>query len=189
MNAGIEIAKKSRLQDKYTNEIVPAMITKFAYKNKFQVPCITKITVNMGIGLGAQDAKLVEDAQKELAQLVGQMPIMTRAKKAISNFKLRKGLPIGCCVILRGKKMYEFFDRLINVALPRIRDFRGISLKSFDGNGNYSLGITEHTIFPELDIDKVTNVRGMTVTLTIVRSNVEASKELLKLFGMPFAQK
>jgi len=100
---------------------------------------------------------------------VGQMPIMTRAKKAISNFKLRKGLPIGCCVILRGKKMYEFFDRLINVALPRIRDFRGISLKSFDGNGNYSLGITEHTIFPELDIDKVTNVRGMTVTLTIVR--------------------
>ena len=189
MNADIVVGKKSRLQDKYTNEIIPAMVEKFGYKNNLQAPYITKITVNMGIGLGSQDVKLVEDAQKELAQLVGQKPVMTRAKKAISNFKLRKGLPIGVAVTLRGRKMYEFLDRLINIALPRIRDFRGISLKSFDGNGNYSLGITEHTIFPELDIDKVTNVKGMTVTLTIARSNVKASQELLKLFGMPFVQK
>ena len=189
MNTGIEVSKIARLHEKYTNEIVPAMMEKFGYKNKLQAPCIKKVTVNMGIGLGAQDAKLVEDAQKELAQLVGQKPVMTRAKKAISNFKLRKGLPIGVAVVLRGKRMYEFLDRLINIALPRIRDFRGISLKSFDGSGNYSLGITEHTIFPELDIDKVTNVRGMTVTLTIIRSSIKESQEFLKMLGMPFAQK
>jgi len=187
MNTGIEAGKKSRLHEKYINEIVPAMMEKFGYKNRFQVARIKKITVNMGIGLGAQDIKLIEDAQKELAQLVGQKPVMTRSKKAISNFKIRKDVPIGVAVVLRGKKMYEFLDRLINIALPRIRDFRGISPKSFDKNGNYSLGITEHTIFPELDIDKVTNVKGMTVTLTVTRSKVKESQELLKMFGMPFA--
>lgn len=189
MTTIIQVGKKSRLQERYANEIIPAMTEKFGYKNKLQVPRITKITINMGIGLGSQDIKLIEDAVKELAQIVGQKPVMTRAKKAISNFKLRKGVPIGVAVILRGKRMYEFFDRLISIALPRIRDFRGISLKSFDGNGNYSLGITEHTIFPELDIDRVTNVKGMTVTLTIIKSNVKASEELLRMFGMPFAQK
>jgi large subunit ribosomal protein L5 len=188
MNTGIEAGKKSRLQEKYINEIIPAMMEKFGYKNKFQVARIKKITVNMGIGLGAQDIKLIEDAQKELAQLVGQKPVMTRAKKAISNFKIRKNAPIGVAVVLRGKKMYEFLDRLINIALPRIRDFRGTPFKSFDKNGNYSLGITEHTIFPELDIDKVTHVKGMTVTLTVTRSKIKESQELLKMFGMPFAQ-
>lgn len=189
MNSGIEAGKRPRLQEKYINEIIPAMMEKFGYKNKFQVPQIKKITVNMGIGLGAQDIKLIEDAQKELAQLVGQKPVMTRSKKAISNFKIRKGVLIGCAVVLRRKKMYEFLDRLINIALPRIRDFRGIPHKSFDKNGSYSLGITEHTIFPELDIDKVTNVKGMTVTLTITRSKIKESQELLKMFGMPFAQR
>ncbi len=187
MNTGIEAAKKSRLHEKYINEIVPAMMEKFGYKNKFQVTRVKKITINMGIGLGAQDIKLIEDAQKELAQLVGQKPVITKSKKAISNFKIRKDAPIGVAVVLRGKKMYEFLDRLINIALPRIRDFRGVSPKSFDKNGNYSLGIIEHTIFPELDIDRVTNVKGMTVTLTVTRSKVKESQELLKMFGVPFA--
>ncbi len=189
MSADIQVKKKPRLQQRYYNEIIPAMMEKFGYKNKLEVPRILKITVNMGIGAGAQEIKLIEDAQKELAQIAGQKPVITRAKKAISNFKIRKGVPVGCSVVLRRERMYEFLDRLVNVALPRIRDFRGISPKSFDKNGNYSLGIVEHTIFPELDIDKVANVKGMTVTLTITMSKVDESRELLRLFGMPFAQK
>jgi len=185
----IKERKKPRLQVKYGDEIVPAMVEKFSYKNKLQVPRIKKITVNMGIGLAANDGKIAEDAQKELAQLVGQKPVVTKSKKAISNFKTRIGSSVGCAVVLRRVRMYEFLDRLINVALPRIKDFRGISPKSFDKQGNYSLGLREHTIFPELDIDKVTKVKGMTVTITMTPSKIAESYEVLRLFGMPFAQK
>jgi len=185
----IKETKKPRLQTKYADEIVPVMMDKFLYKNKFQVPRIKKITVNMGIGLAANEGKIAEEAEKELAQLVGQKPVITKSKKAISNFKTRIGSPVGCAVVLRRQKMYEFLDRLINVALPRIKDFRGVSGKSFDKQGNYSLGLREHTIFPELDIDRVTKVKGMTVTITMTSSKVAESYEVLRLFGMPFAQK
>jgi large subunit ribosomal protein L5 len=189
MNMDIKERKKPRLQVKYEDEIMPFMMEKFSYKNKLQVPRIKKITVNMGIGMAAHDAKIAEDAQKELAQLTGQKPVITKSKKAISNFKTRIGSSVGCAVVLRKTRMYEFLDRLINVGLPRIKDFRGISSKSFDKNGNYSLGLKEHTIFPELDIDKVTKVKGMTITITMACSSVEESHEVLKAFGMPFAQR
>jgi len=189
MDMDIKEIKKPRLQTKYADEIVPAMMDKFSYKNRFQVPRIKKITVNMGIGLAANEGKIAEDAEKELAQLVGQKPVITKSKKAISNFKTRIGSPVGCAVVLRRQKMYEFLDRLINVALPRIKDFRGVSGKSFDKQGNYSLGLREHTIFPELDVDRVTKVKGMTVTITMTSSKVAESYEVLRLFGMPFAQK
>jgi large subunit ribosomal protein L5 len=189
MDMDIKERKKPRLQVKYEDEIVPLMMEKFSYKNKFQVPHVKKITVNMGIGLAAHDDKIADDAQKELAQLTGQKPVITKSKKAISNFKTRIGSSVGCAVVLRKTRMYEFLDRLINVGLPRIKDFRGVSSKSFDKNGNYSLGLKEHTIFPELDIDKVTKVKGMTVTITMTPSRVEESHEVLKAFGMPFAQR
>jgi large subunit ribosomal protein L5 len=189
MNIDIKANKMPRLQARYEDEIVPAIMDKFSLKNRFQVPRIKKITINMGIGAAAQDAKIAEDAQKELAQLSGQRPVITKAKKAISNFKLRKGSPVGCAVTLRKTRMYEFLDRLINIALPRIRDFRGVSPKSLDKEGNYSLGLKEHTIFPELDIDKISKVKGMTVTITMKPSNPEQSYELLKMLGMPFAQR
>ena len=189
MDMDIKEIKKPRLQLKYADEIVPVMMDKFSYKNRFQVPRIKKITVNMGIGLAANEGKIAEDAEKELAQLVGQKPVITKSKKAISNFKTRIGSPVGCAVVLRRGKMYEFLDRLINVALPRIKDFRGVSPKSFDKQGNYSLGLREHTIFPELDVDRVTKVKGMTVTITMTPSKVAESYEVLRLFGMPFAQK
>ena len=189
MDMDTKAKAKPRLQARYEDEIVPAMMDKFSLKNRFQVPRIKKITINMGIGAAAQDAKIAEDAQKELAQLSGQRPVITKAKKAISNFKLRKGSPVGCTVTLRKMRMYEFLDRLINIALPRIRDFRGVSPKSLDKEGNYSLGLKEHTIFPELDIDKITKVKGMTVTITMTTSNPEQSYELLKMLGMPFAQR
>lgn len=176
-----------RLQEKYRNEILPAMMQKFGYKNRWQVPRLKKIKVNMGIGGGAHDMKLIEDAQNELALITGQRPMVTRAKKAISNFKIREGSAVGCAVTLRRTYMYEFLDRLINIAIPRIRDFRGVSPKSFDKDGNYSLGIREHTIFLELDIDKVTKIKGMTVTITISNSSQEEGYELLRLFGIPFA--
>lgn len=180
---------RPRLLDKYRNEIVPAMTEKFGYKNSLQIPRIKKVTINMGIGAGAQDMKLIEDAQSELSVITGQKPIVTKAKKAISNFKIREGSAVGCAVTLHRAYMYEFLDRLINVALPRIRDFRGVSPKSFDSHGNYSLGIREHTIFPELDIDNIAKVKGMTVTITIDKTTAEESYELLKLFGFPFQTK
>ena len=180
---------KPRLLDRYRKEIVPAMMEKFGYKNMLQVPRVKKITINMGVGQGAQDMKLIEDAQNELAIIAGQKPIVTKAKKAISNFKIRKGSAIGCAVTLRRTNMYEFMDRLLNVALPRIRDFRGVSPKSFDKEGNYSLGLKEHTIFPELDIDKIAKVKGMTVTFTISMTTGDEAYELLRLFGMPFSKK
>jgi large subunit ribosomal protein L5 len=189
MSMDIKERKKPRLQVRFENDIIPDIMGRFSYKNKLQVPRIRKITVNMGIGLAAHDEKIAQDAEKELAQLTGQKPVITKSKKAISNFKTRIGSPVGCAVVLRRDRMYEFLDRLINVALPRIKDFRGISPRSFDEQGNYSLGLKEHTIFPELDIDKVTKVKGMTVTITMASSKRSASYEVLKLFGMPFAQK
>ena len=178
-----------RLLDIYRKEIVPAMMKKFGYKNFLQVPRINKITINMGIGQGVQDMKLIEDAQKELALIAGQRPVITRAKKSISNFKIRKGSAIGCAVTLRRAYMYEFLDRFINVALPRIKDFRGLSPRSFDKEGNYSVGLKEHTIFLELDIDKVTKIKGMTVTITTTKAKPDQTHELLRLFGIPFAAK
>ena len=179
---------KPRLQKMYEDQVIPAMMEKFGFKNKLQAPKIQKVTINMGLGLGANDNKIIEDAQKELALIVGQKPIVTKAKKAISNFKIREGSAVGCAVVLRRAHMYEFLDRLINVGLPRIRDFRGISNKSFDGSGNYSLGLREHTMFPELDIDKIDKVKGMTVTITFKNSDKEKSFEFLKLIGMPFVK-
>jgi large subunit ribosomal protein L5 len=180
---------KPRLLEIYRNQIVPEMMQKFGYKNLYQVPQLKKITINMGLGLGAHDAKIIEDAQSELALITGQRPVVTKAKKAISNFKIRKGSMVGCAVTLRRSHMYEFLDRLINIAIPRIKDFRGVSHKSFDKDGNYSLGLKEQTIFPELDIDKIAKIKGMTVTITVTKSKPEESYELLRLFGMPFIKK
>jgi len=179
---------KPRLLEKYRNEIIPQMMEKFNFKNKLQVPCLEKIVINMGVGQAASDSKIIEEPMKELALITGQKPIITRAKKAISNFKLKKGMPVGLKVTLRGARMYEFFDRFINVALPRIRDFRGISSNSFDKNGNYSIGLNEQTIFPEIDIDKVQRNQGMDVTICTTAKSKEDAYKLLKLFGMPFRE-
>ena len=177
-----------RLLEKYRNEIIPKMMEAFSFKNRLAVPRLEKIVVNMGVGEALQDIKILEKAMEELGQITGQKPILRRAKKAIANFKIRKDLPIGCKVTLRRTIMYEFLDRLISIALPRIRDFRGISPDSFDEAGNYTLGITEQSIFPEIDYDKVSRMQGMDITLVIknVKSK-EQAQELLKLFGMPFS--
>lgn len=177
-----------RLLEKYKNEIVPKMMEKFNCKNKLQVPRLEKIVINMGLGQGASDSKIMDAAIRDLSQITGQKPVVTRAKKAISNFKIRKGVPVGLKVTLRQAKMYEFFDRLINVSLPRIRDFRGVSANSFDEKGNYSLGLTEQTIFPEIDVDKVEKIQGMDVTICISGSKKEQAYELLKLYGVPFRE-
>lgn len=176
-----------RLLEKYRNEIIPKMMETFKLKNKFAVSCLEKIVVNMGVGEAIADIKVLEKTMDELALITGQRPIIRRAKKAISNFKIRKGLPVGCKVTLRKRKMYEFMDRLINIALPRIRDFRGLSDNSFDQAGNYSLGLTEQSIFPEIDYDKLSRTQGMDITFVIKNSkSKEHSKQLLVLFGMPF---
>lgn len=176
-----------RFLEKYRNEITPKMMQAFNLKNRFAVPSLDKIVVNMGVGEGMQDVKILEKAMDELAAITGQKPIMRRAKKAISNFKIRQGHPIGCKVVLRRAMMYEFLDRLVNIALPRIRDFRGVPNESFDEAGNYTLGITEQAIFPEIEFDRVARPQGMDITFVLhnVRSIKEA-RELLKLFGMPF---
>ena len=176
-----------RLLEKYRNEIIPKMMEGFSFKNRLAVPRLEKIVVNMGVGEALQDIKILEKAMEELATITGQKPILRRAKKAIANFKIRQGQPIGCKVTLRRTIMYEFLDRLISIALPRIRDFRGISPDSFDESGNYTMGITEQSIFPEIDYDKVSRMQGMDITLVIknVKSK-EQARELLKLFGMPF---
>ena len=176
----------SRLLNRYRDEIVPGIMKKFNFKNRFQVPRLTKIVINIGMGEGGQDIKVLESACEEVALITGQRPVITRAKKAIANFKIRKGLPIGCKVTLRGMRMYEFLDRLTNVALPRIRDFRGVSATSFDGDGNYAIGITEQFIFPEIDYDKVQKIHGMDIIIGVTPTSRECSYELLKLFGMPF---
>ena len=179
-----------RLLEKYKNEITPEMIKKFSYTNKMQVPQLKKIVLNMGIGEGAADIKIIEKAVEELAQITGQKPIICRAKKAIANFKIRDGQPVGCKVTLRRLKMYEFLDRLVNFALPRIRDFMGVSRDAFDQSGNYSLGLNDQSIFPEMDIDKIQRTQGMDIIMVIKSGSKEESFELLKLFGMPFkAQK
>jgi large subunit ribosomal protein L5 len=174
--------------ENYENEIIPQMMERFNFKNKLQVPRLEKIVINMGIGEGASDSKIIEVAMQELAQITGQKPIKTCAKKAISNFKIKKGVPVGLKVTLRGAKMFEFLDRFINVALPRIKDFRGVSGNSFDKGGNYSVGLSEQTIFPEIDVDKVQRTQGMNVTICTTAKKKEHAYELLKLFGMPFRE-
>lgn len=176
-----------RLLERYRNEIVPQMMQAFKLKNRFAVPRLEKIVVNMGVGEGIQDIKILEKAMEELSIITGQKPLMRRAKKAIANFKIKEGHPIGCKVTLRRKMMYEFMDRLINVAMPRIRDFRGVPDDSFDRAGNYTLGLTEQNIFPEIDYDKITRPQGMDITFVIKNAkSKDRSQELLKLFGMPF---
>lgn len=178
-----------RLKKLYQEVIVPEMMKKFGYKNVMQVPRLVKIVINMGVGQATQDPKLLEMAMKELAKITGQQPVIRRAKKSISNFKLRAGMAIGCKVTLRRERMYEFLDRLINAAIPRIRDFRGLSDKSFDGRGNYTLGIKEHVIFPEINVDEVERIFGMDITIVTTAKTDEEAYELLKLFGMPFVRR
>lgn len=178
----------SRLRDTYQNEIVDAMIKKFGYKNIMEVPKLDKIVVNMGVGEAKENAKVLDAAMKDMEQITGQKPVTTKAKNSIANFKLREGMPIGCKVTLRGEKMYEFADRLINLALPRVRDFRGINPNAFDGRGNYALGIKEQLIFPEIEYDQIDKVRGMDVIFVTTAKTDEEARELLTLFNMPFAQ-
>jgi len=176
----------SRLRDTYENEIRTEMIKKFGYKNVMQVPKLEKIVINMGVGEARDNAKILESAVKDLTEISGQKPVICKAKKSVANFKLREGMPIGCKVTLRGDRMYEFADRLINLALPRVRDFRGVSADAFDGRGNYALGIKEQIIFPEIEYDKVDKVRGMDIIFVTTAKTDEESRELLRLFGMPF---
>jgi large subunit ribosomal protein L5 len=177
-----------RLLQRYKEQIIPELSKKFGYKNSLAAPRLQKIVLNMGVGPASQDIKVLEQAMAELSLISGQKSVITRAKKSIANFKIRKGVPVGCKVTVRGIRMYEFLDRLLNVALPRIRDFRGVSANSFDENGNYSLGLREQTVFPEVDIDKVTRAQGMDVIIHIKSNSIEESYELLKLFGMPFVE-
>ena len=175
-----------RLKSKYEDEIVKAMTEKFGYTNRLQVPAIEKITLNMGVGEASQDKKKIQVAAEEMALIAGQKPVITRAKKSIAQFKLRDGMPIGCKVNLRRARMYEFLDRLVTIAMPRIRDFRGLNPKSFDGRGNYAMGIKEQIIFPEISYDKIDKVRGMDIIVTTTAKTDEEARELLRLFGFPF---
>lgn len=177
---------KPRLQEHYEAALRPALMQEFGYKNPMQVPRLDKIVVNMGVGEGTQDAKKVDAAAAELAAIAGQRPVVTRAKRSIATFKLRQGMPIGCKVTLRGQRMYEFLDRLINIALPRVRDFRGIPGTSFDGRGNFALGLKEQIVFPEIDYDRVEAVRGMNVVIATTADSDAEAKALLKGFAMPF---
>ncbi|MFQ3573394.1 MAG: 50S ribosomal protein L5 [Thermodesulfovibrionales bacterium] len=175
-----------RLKQKYKEEIIPKMLQDFSYKNIMQVPAIKKVMVHVTLGEATQNIKLLDAAEKELSMITGQKAIITKSKKAIAGFKLKKGVPLGCKVTLRGNRMYEFLDRLINLSLPRIRDFKGLSTKSFDGRGNYSFGLKEQYIFPEIDYDKVETVHGLDITICTSAKNDEESKALLRYFGMPF---
>ena len=176
----------NRLKEKYTKEIVPALMSKFNYTSVMQAPVIDKIVINMGVGDAVQNAKALDSAVEELALISGQKPVVTRAKNSIAGFRLREGMPIGAKVTLRGERMYQFFDKLVSVSLPRVRDFRGISKKSFDGRGNYTLGVKEQLIFPEIDYDKVSKVRGMDIVIVTTANTDEEARELLTQFGMPF---
>ena len=178
----------SRLKEQYENEIKDAMIKKFGYKNTMEVPKLDKIVVNMGVGQAKENAKILEAAVKDMEAITGQKAVTTKAKNAIANFKIRENMPIGCKVTLRGEKMYEFADRLINLALPRVRDFRGVNPNAFDGRGNYALGIKEQIIFPEIEYDKVDKVRGMDIIFVTTAKTDEEARELLTLFNMPFAK-
>ena len=177
---------KSRLQEKYRSETVPALMKHFGWKNMMAVPKLQKVTVNIGLGEASQNAKLLDTAAVELGQITGQKAIITRAKKSIANFKIRKGMPIGCMVTLRGERMYEFLDRLSAIVLPRVRDFKGLAPNSFDGRGNYTIGIKDQLVFPEIDYTRVDKIKGMNVTITTTARNDEEGRELLKLLGVPF---
>ena len=176
----------SRLKETYQNEIMASMTEKFGYKNQMQVPHIEKIVVNMAVGEAKENAKVLDSAMADLQTITGQKPIITKAKKSIANFKLREGMSIGCKVTLRGDRMYEFLDRLVNLALPRVRDFRGVNPNAFDGRGNYALGIKEQLIFPEIEFDKIDKVRGMDVIIVTTANTDEEARELLRQFNMPF---
>ena len=176
----------SRLKDLYKSEIVDAMVKKFGYKNIMEVPKLDKIVINMGVGEAKDNSKILEVAVKELETIAGQKVVTTKAKNSVANFKIREGMPIGCKTTLRGDKMYEFLDRLVNLALPRVRDFRGVSADSFDGRGNYALGIKEQIIFPEIEYDKIDKVRGVDVIIVTTAKTDEEARELLRLFNMPF---
>ncbi|MDO9578094.1 MAG: 50S ribosomal protein L5 [Candidatus Cloacimonadales bacterium] len=176
----------NRLQEKYINEVVPNLMKHFEYTNIHRVPKLEKISINMGVGIATQNKAFLDSAVKDLVTITGRKPVVTKAKKSISNFKLRVGMPIGCKVTLRGEIMYEFLDRLISIVMPRVRDFRGISAKSFDGRGNYTLGLKEQTVFPEIDYDKIDAVRGMDITIVTTAKTDEEGKGLLENLGMPF---
>ena len=178
----------SRLRDQYENEIKDAMTKKFGYKNVMEIPKLDKVVINMGVGEAKENAKILEAAMGDMEIIAGQKPVTTRAKNAIAKFKIREGMPIGCKVTLRGEKMYEFVDRLVNLALPRVRDFRGVNPNAFDGRGNYALGIKEQLIFPEIEYDKIDKVRGMDIIFVTTAKTDEEARELLTLFNMPFAK-
>jgi len=176
----------SSLRERYNTEIVPALSRRFAYKNPMQIPRVSKVVVNIGVGEGGQNPKAVDEAVTELSMIAGQKPVVTRARRSIANFKLRKGMPIGVMVTLRGERMYDFLEKLFYIALPRVRDFRGISADGFDGHGNYSLGLREQLVFPEIDRDKVDKIRGMNVSIVTTAETDEEARELLRLLGAPF---
>ena len=178
----------NRLKEKYIKEVAPALFAKFGYTSSMQTPKLEKVVINIGVGDATQNSKLLEDSVKELTQIAGQKPVITKAKKSIATFKLREGMPIGCKVTLRGERMYEFLDRFFNVALPRVRDFRGINPNSFDGRGNYNMGLKEQLIFPEIDYDKIDKVRGMDICFVTTANTDEEARELLTLMGAPFAR-
>jgi len=176
----------ARLREVYQQEVAPKLAEQFGYKSPMQIPKLSKIVLNMGLGEAIQNIKILDSAAGELAQISGQKPVVTRARQSIAAFKLRKAMPIGCMVTLRGNRMYEFFDKLVNVALPRVRDFRGVSPKALDGRGNYTLGIKEQIIFPEIDYDKIDKIKGMNITIVTTAKTDEEAKELLARMGMPF---
>ncbi|HXX33597.1 MAG TPA: 50S ribosomal protein L5 [Thermodesulfobacteriota bacterium] len=176
----------AKLKEVYQEKVVPALMKRFNYKNRMEVPKLDKIVINMGLGEAIQNIKILDSAAQELSQITGQKPVITKAKKSIAQFKLRTGMPIGCMVTLRKERMYEFFTRLVNVTLPRVRDFKGISGKAFDGRGNYALGIREQLIFPEIHYDKIDKVKGMNIVIVTTAKTDEEGKELLRLLGMPF---
>lgn len=177
-----------RLQERYTKEIAPALAKEFSYKNVMQIPKLRKIVINIGVGEATQNIKLLDTAVGELGQISGQKPVLHRAKKSIAQFKVREGMPIGCSVTLRGRRMYEFLDRLVSISLPRVRDFRGLSSKAFDGRGNYTMGLRDQLIFPEIDYSKIDKTRGMNITLVTDAKTDEEARSLLKHMGMPFRQ-
>jgi len=176
----------AKLKDVYEDKVIPGLMKRFNYRNKMEVPKLEKIVVNMGLGEAIQNIKILDSAVQEIGQITGQKPVITKAKKSIAQFKLRTGMPIGCMVTLRKERMYEFFTRLVNIALPRVRDFKGLSGKSFDGRGNYALGIREQLIFPEIRYDKIDKVKGMNIVIVTTAKTDEESKELLRMLGMPF---
>jgi len=176
----------ARLQQHYKEKVVPELVTKFGYKSVMEVPRISKVTLNMGVGKSTQDKKILDNAVADLTKITGQKPVVTKAKKSIANFKVRAGFPIGCMVTLRGQRMYEFLDRLVSIAIPRIRDFRGVSNRSFDGRGNYSLGVREQIIFPEIEYDKIDTLRGLNISITTTAKTDDEARALLAAFRFPF---